>query len=341
MANAREAETIRRRLRRLTAMQQGHSVERANNALRMIWDVGRKPTDIVVRSALLQEPAGRPALARLVLPKGVALRWYLLAIFEAHCRLAVGDAWTNTRPLSGLGSWSDLVAIDGAYDTDSQKYMPDTKQGRTLEDLRLRQIHGALKTLADLGDDEALVEIPRNGSRRTFADFSLMVESGRGNLPTPDRYTVPGNHWSAARITVPPEFFLKGWVQVLNPSEIATWFVLRGMSQWAAATHAETGVYLYGEGRTRDFGIKRDAWQDGCQRLREFGLIRYAQIPQADAEVTGPEPDGSWTFLQPAQPVRPKRYEPYRWQMQDEGLGEDAVAKCIKELTIRQKDLGE
>ncbi|MCY0942878.1 hypothetical protein [Streptomyces antarcticus] len=88
-----------------------------------------------------------PLLTRLLLPRGAALRFYLLALFEAQCRLAVGGRWENLLPLSGPGSWSDLIASDGAYDAKSGMYMRSTRGGRAAEDLRLRQVQGALRTL--------------------------------------------------------------------------------------------------------------------------------------------------------------------------------------------------
>ncbi|GCD40355.1 hypothetical protein GKJPGBOP_00004 [Streptomyces paromomycinus] len=38
--------------------------------------------------------------------------------------------------------------------------------------------------------------------------------------------TSAAGHWSAATITIPAHFFLNGWIQVLNPSEVATWLIL-------------------------------------------------------------------------------------------------------------------
>ncbi|GAA3122887.1 hypothetical protein GCM10020254_82490 [Streptomyces goshikiensis] len=330
MADAREVTT--RRLRRLTAAVK--AVGQAGTALGGVWTDGRKPVHVVLRSHLLQSTSGPGPLVRLVLPRGVALRFYLLAVFEAQCRLAVGGSWVNDRPLAGVGSWSDFIAIDGAYDTRSGTYMPETKQGRRgPADLRLRQIQSALKTLEELGPEQALVTMPRagKGGRRLYGEFSLMKENGRGALQTPDIYTVPRNHWSAATITIPAEFFLNGWVQVLNSSEIATWLILRGLSQWARDTHATSGVYLYGRPRLEDFGLRRDAWEDGCQRLREFGLIRHARNAPLDSEPKGMD------IVDVLAHGRRKQYEPYTWQVTDVGLAEDAVKVCTRELTLRQK----
>ncbi|MGX1886925.1 hypothetical protein [Streptomyces sp. NPDC055287] len=245
--------------------------------------------------------------------------------FEAQCRLAPGETWKNALPLSGPGSWSDLIAIDGAYDTSSATYMSDTVGSRKLEDLRLRQIKGALRTLEGLGDEDALVTMPRGKSgQREYKRFSLMNESGRGGNQTEDVYTVPTKHWAAAKtIAIPAAFFLKGWIQVLNPSEVATRLILKVLSKWAPNTHTASGVYLYGQARLQSFGLRDDAWEDGCQRLREFGLMRYAQPPEP--------------YTQPARPRR--RYEPHYWQVTDEGLNKDAVQRLNKELTLRQQEL--
>ncbi|MCZ4101104.1 hypothetical protein O3W51_33430 [Streptomyces sp. H39-C1] len=252
----------------------------------------------------------------------------------------------SDRPLTGRGSWSDFVAIDGAYDTQSKTYMHETAQDRNGLHLRLRQIQAALRTLEELGADKdqlgpgeserALVQVPRakNGGRRLYEQFSLMKETGRGNHQTPDTYTVPANHLSDATFTVPADFFLNGWIQVLNPSEIATWLILQARSQWARDTHAEAGVYLYGKARLEEFGLRRDAWEDGCQRLREFGLIRHARSAPLDS--TSPDALGLmdwWVRL------GRERYEPYRWQVTNQGLARDAVKVCLRELTIRQKGL--
>ncbi|MFD8633751.1 hypothetical protein [Streptomyces sp. NPDC059533] len=340
MTDTREAGETR--LRRLTEMRRIGAVTKASAALRDVWHGGREPSRAVFRTKGFLTPGSteaRPPLTRLVLPRGIAMRFYLLAVFEAHCQQDVGEPWMNRRPLSGVGSWSDFVAIDGAYDKKSGTYMrDDTKQGRNDGDLRLRQVKSALTTLKGLGTEQALVDIPqaRNGSRHQYGQFTLMKETGRGAYQTPDAYTVPVNTWNVETFTVPSDFFLNGWVQVLTPSEVATWLILRYHSQWAVKQHPETGVYLYGNRREEGFGLRRDAWEDGCQRLREFGLIRHAHPGPLDEE--NPQLEELIEFF--AQTDR-ERYEPYRWQVTDQGLTKDALETCMRELTIRQKRLNE
>jgi hypothetical protein len=335
---ARTLETIERRLRRLTEMQRTKSVTRASAALNTVWETGKQPAHIKLRAHLLYAPEGQlQPLTNLLNPRGIALRFYLLAVFEAHCRLNIGEPWQNIRALSGeRPSWTDFVAIDGAYDAKGGSYMPDTKQERDLATLRLRQIQGALRTLEDFDTDRQLVTVPRakNGGRRLYGEFSLMSEEGRGNLQTPHRYTVPQAGWSGKRkitFTVPADFFLKGWVQVLHPSEIATWLILRDLSQYAPTTHADEGVYLYAKKRAEDFGLKRDAWEDSCRMLRGLGLIRFYRPGDPEDSASGFLGSGWGDLL--AQQSR-DRYEPHRYQMTDQGLAKDALEVCVREVTL-------
>ncbi|MEV8095253.1 hypothetical protein [Kitasatospora sp. NPDC085879] len=352
MADARE--TNERRLRRLQQMRRTGSVTQASEALGGIWKAGKKPDSIVLRTALLRADGERSRLTKLVLPRGIALRFYLLALFEAQCRLDTGDSWQNVRPLKGAESWSALVAIDGAYDTVSGAYdaalenMPPELRGsaraeerwrtRKLEDLRLRQVKGALRTLEELGHEDALVWMPRGArGQRLYEDFSLMEEGGRGDMPTPDFYTVPVRSWTAARtITLPKDFFLKGWIQVLNPSEVATWLILRWMSQWAPRKHRVSGVFLTTRPRMQAFGLRDDAWEDGCQRLLEFGLIRHAEPPEGLKAALDAIADPVITALF-SQPTRVRHpYQPHFWQMTDDGLAENALQALDRELTHRR-----
>jgi hypothetical protein len=131
-------------------------------------------------------------MSRLISSKGVALRFYLLAVFDALCRQPSSEPWRNTRPVSGRMGWEDLIAVDAAYSRSARAYQLRTRQNRTLSSSRVRQVQAALRQLEELGD-QALVEVPRkaNGRDRDYGAFLLMKETGRGNVPTPDYYT-PG-----------------------------------------------------------------------------------------------------------------------------------------------------
>lgn len=57
-----------------------------------------KPSEIVLRVELIQRPdEERAPLVRLVLPRGIALRFYLVALFEAQCRLGVNEPMVVDR----------------------------------------------------------------------------------------------------------------------------------------------------------------------------------------------------------------------------------------------------
>ncbi|MCY0953076.1 hypothetical protein [Streptomyces sp. H27-S2] len=138
---------------------------------------------------------------------------------------------------------------------------------------------------------------------------------------------------------IPAAFFLNGWAQVLNPSEVATWMALRALSKWAPTKHPESGVFLYGDDRRwDDFGLRRDAWEDGCQRLLDFGLIRFARPAAEEAAAGEPLSADGWLMTFHAPGAR-ERYEPHRYQVTDQGLDQGAVKVCTRELTLRQRGL--
>ncbi|MFD7451764.1 hypothetical protein [Kitasatospora sp. NPDC059827] len=376
MSGAREA--TKRRARRLAEMRKNGSVTAACAALQQIWSFQRSPAElevmrsrgIVLRAQFLLPIRGRqqlPPLTQLIRSRGLALRFYLLAIFDAHCRLAVDEPWASARPLTGRGSWCDLVAIDGAYSIPAEQYMRhDTKQERTLADQRQRQVQAALRTLEEFGPEDervpgpggpqALVEVPRVGKTRKYGKFSLLPENGRGQLQTPRTYRVPRRTFDGRTVRIPADFFLEGWVQVLTDAEIAVWLILLWHSQRYPKRHLEEGVYLYAN-RRKQLGLRRDSWEDACARLREFGLIRYAVPPEPEGDKQGAtdEPavpdeaavlamlveqfDG--VFASPFdQPDEVTQYEPHRYQVLGGGLRQEALDKVIKETTHRLKGLG-
>jgi hypothetical protein len=314
-----------RRTRRLTRLKKTGAFERVNTALDQIRESGpAQLSQVALRTDLLRTSEdGTPAPATaLLLPRGVALRFYLLAVFEAQCRLTAPSAWKSSRSLTGELGWSDLIAVDSGYDGATASYMTrETKQTRTDASSRLRQVQAALRTLEALGKplgdggDQGLVVVPRTETtgRRKYADFELMAESGRGNVLTSRRYTVPARS-AASVFTVPSEFFTQGWVQVLTPAETVTYLILQLMSQEYPGVHAERGVYLYANRREGEFNMARDAFEDACRMLKDLGLIQYA----------------SWFA-----PLKP-RYQAQRYQVVDEALRKDALAAMNRALVLRK-----
>ncbi|GAA1376767.1 hypothetical protein ACFPK5_00800 [Streptomyces beijiangensis] len=338
---ADDLEANLRRTRRLMQLKTTKTFERVNAALDQIRDSGpAQLSRVALRASLLdtsEDSTPAPATA-LLLPRGVALRFYLLAVFEAQCRLTAPSAWKSSRSLTGERGWSDLIAVDSGYDSATDSYMTrQTKQARTAASSRLRQVQAALRTLEALGKplgdgegDQGLVVVPRTPTtgRRQYAAFELMAESGRGSVLTNRRYTVPASGTEAV-FTVPSEFFTRGWVQVLTPAETVTWLILQLMSQDYPGKHHESGVYLYANRREGQFNMARDAFEDACRTLNGLGLIRYAEPPPSD------EPGAAFWFS--ALLVAKPRYQAQRYQVVDETLQKDALEQTIKELVIQRR----
>ena len=232
--------------------------------------------------------------------------------------------------------WEELIAVDAAYSRQAGRYQRDTKQKWNLSSSRVRQVKAALQKLEQFGD-QALAEISRkaNGTDRDYDGFRLMEESGRGEVPTPRYYTLPANA-PRTTISIPSEFFLSRWIQVLYPSEIAVWLTLRALSTAFPQSHRESGVYLYGQPREDFFHLRRDAYEDGCRSLLEFGLIRRA-VPGGGDLPTGGLPLLAMLAAQvPQVDENGKiRYQPNCYQFTDECLRQDAYAVTLTTLQRR------
>jgi hypothetical protein len=307
---------LERRRRRIEELTRENLDERVRTGLRRVWEQGRSPDVVRVRPVFIRtggvvhdgRPRARPAAARLLRPRGIALRFYLLVLFEAQCRKGPSANATNVMRLAqgdGEVTWVDLIAVDAA---DQRR----TKEPRTRLDNRVRQVKGALDTL----HEEGLVELERANGARRYGGFTLMHESGRGELATPRTYTVPKAN--EGTVNLPVGFFLNGWVHVLQPSEIAIWLMFRDLAWRFPNEHLENGVYIYGDARQEEYGLNRDAYE-GHDVLRGLGLLQFAPALREG-------PDGTITFRLPS------RYDPHRFQLIDEGLSQLAVPATLKLL---------
>jgi hypothetical protein len=139
-------------------------------------------------------------------------------------------------------------------------------------------------------------------------------------------------------IDIPSQFYLNGWVQVLYPSEIATWLTLRFLRSRFPCSHNASGVFLYGQPRETAFHLLRDTYEDGCRNLLEFGLIRRAQ-PMRRAAEGEPSPTDRDRLLMMAEQADDNgqiRYQPNRYQLTDSGLNASAYAVTMTSLRARQ-----
>ena len=149
---------------------------------------------------------------------------------------------------------------------------------------------------------------------------------------------IPATGPARTRAHIPSRFFLNGWVQVLYPSEIATWLTLRFLRSRFPRSHNESGVFLYGQRRETVFHLLRDTYEDGCRSLLEFGLIRRAQ-PMRPAAEGEPGPIDWARPFRMAEQVDENgqiRYQPNRYQLTDKGLNSSAYAVTMTSLHARR-----
>ena len=163
-----------------------------NTAVRQVWEQpgGPRPSHILLRPDFLQaaEADGRAApMSRLIASHGVALRFYLLAVFDALCRPPSSEPSRNTRPVTGRMGWEDLIAIDAAYSRPASGLPAPARRNRTLSSSRIRQVKAALRTALRAARGPGPRGSPRkaNGTDPDYGGFLLMKETGRGKLRPP------------------------------------------------------------------------------------------------------------------------------------------------------------
>lgn len=204
----------------------------------------------------------RPPAARLITPRGAALRVYLTALFEAQGRVRPGQHPGNKRPLAsrpgGVSSWIDLLA------SDAEPY-GEGKHRMGVPAKKTRQMVSAIDRLAK----EELVELAGTGKpgAKKYEGFLLMHELGRRPHGSAMPYTVPVVPQERA-FPVPVTLFTRGWVHVLEDSELA--FIL----MMAAFHHAMGGQSFTIDADTRllRFGMKHDGYE-AHMMLSRLGLV--------------------------------------------------------------------
>lgn len=279
-------ERLETRVRRLEALRDSDGVdidETVRAALAQVHRAGKQPDTIRIRRGFVchTNPASdpvsdrrlppreqRPPLARLISPRGLALRTQLTALFVAQCaRNQPGRRPTVRLPVEAREStqlgWADLIAAVAEHD-------PDAVRAINRADNRLRQLKAALDTLAQPG--LGLVSLPRAGSARTkYEDFDLRDENGAREVGPAVEYLVPRP--TEPVVSVPSIFFLNGWIHTLTDSEIAAWLMFRDFSAMDVPEDQRAGVHLSGDDRVRYYVLSKDTWENH-RMLTRFGLIR-------------------------------------------------------------------
>lgn len=213
----------------------------------------------------------RPPATRLMSPRGIALKFYLTALFLAQTRLP-GRRPSNKRPLADPGqvSWIDLIA------TPAER--GGVKTYSSVRDKKQRQLQDALRRLSD--PEVQLVELPNFQGHATgkYEGFLLMREGGApdgGGDNTP--YTVPTPNERA--LYLPRGLLLNGWIHVLEDTELAFLLMLACMR----AVFGNKPVFVAGEIRLLQFGLGRDAYQ-AHHMLDRVGLIEVEADPNRHIE---------------------------------------------------------
>lgn len=320
------------RLRSLDTLNRDDLGIRVKNALDRLWINGRHPTKIVLRSEAVtygilddgsddgssseilemlrsagylaspivrgpaqKTPSGeeRPAVARLVTPRGIALQLYLTMIFESQVTRGDGSRFRNTRPLRPTDKdigWIHLIANQGSSSTAQV----------TTTDNRMRQLKKGLRRL----HSEGLIDLPHHArARDRFENFILLHEAGTSEYAAQPVYTNP----HGGGIPIPRTFFTNLWLCCLTDSEIALWLALRYLSVRFPERHSEAGIFIPDNSRRKWFGLTRDAYE-AHRALAAFGLIRRMPEPRRHA-------NGRIKNYSAANPV-----EPYRFMVTDSSL---------------------
>ncbi len=192
----------------------------------------------------------RPPAAQLVSPRGASLRLFLTGLFEAQARGRQGTHPANPRPLRAAGSgqsWVDLLASDARPAMSGRIFM-------NVADKKLRQLRNTLDRL--VGAD--LIALPNAHLRglKRYENFRLQNEAGtRRNGPN-IKYELPKST-DVDIFSLPVDFFTKGWIHVLEDTEIL--FILM-LAHYAAKT-SDGGIRIDSETRLLHHGIGRDAYE--------------------------------------------------------------------------------
>jgi hypothetical protein len=273
--NARERAVLKARLDRLTQMEQ--SVAHAGARLQELL-AGRStsPGDVRIRHGFVRlfvpdsavdttnrnatRRDQRPPSTRLMSPRGRALSFFLIALFEAQMRLAPGQAATrNELPLKAENDrtgWTDYIA------TDAQ----DATEGRIFVDVPTKKARQIQSSLVRLHNENLISVPPAKARHRRYQDFVLKREDAR---PRGDNsvYRVPEH--DSEFFTVPASLFTSGWIHVLEDSELVLLLI-------AARMHSKHGGVprpLPSGPRKLNYGLSRDSFEAGHRVLDYLGIL--------------------------------------------------------------------
>lgn len=218
----------------------------------------------------------RPPSTRLMSPRGRALSFLLIALFEAQMRLAPGQAAArNELPLmaeNDHAGWTNYIA------TDAQ----DATEGRIFVSVRTKKARQIQSSLTRLVNENLVSVPPAVGRHRRFEDFVLKREDA---LPKGDNdvYRVP--ELESAFFNVPTSLFTHGWIHVLEDSELVLLLIAARMR----SGHGDTPQPLRSGPRKLNYGLSRDSFEAAHRVLDYLGILDVISdyLRSADGKVDG------------------------------------------------------
>ena len=204
----------------------------------------------------------RPGLTRTMSSTGLGMRLMLSALAIAQAKTRPGVRHNNTMKLRGSTldgpGWVELVAAKSQRVTSGETSL-------TVNDKKERQVKNALDRLGDDG----LVVLGSGRGARKYDAFGLL-EEGDDTGARRD-YTVP--RLSESAIALPATFVTKGWIHLLEDTEIALLFMLAtGVGSIEEAPVVAIPAHI----RNVHYGIGREAFESH-RFLEWFGLISVTE----------------------------------------------------------------
>lgn len=281
--------------------ESAHGYDKALSALEVLWTRGRQPTQVLIRAPFVETLTDvPPPVSQLVNGRGHALRVGLIALMAAQCKKGpaphVLDLELTSKVHTDVG-WDDLIV--------SASEAGDGSASRPVRQKHAGSARNALRRLA--APEVSLVQLPQPlPAKGGYDNVHLFEDSGPRALGHPVPYTLP----DATRdvLAVPIDFFLRGWVYVLEDAEIATYLMYRRL---CAQSHP-IPAHISAAARKAVYGITQAAWETHWV-LNEAGLL----IVEPDEHRRA---DG--TFDGQSAGAVPRRH---RFTLSDAGLASDAL----------------
>lgn len=177
---------------------------------------------------------------------------------------------------------------------------------------RLRQVKDTIGILAR----DYLVDLPRkDAGGNKYERFELLHEGGQRRIGAPLPYQLPKAS-EKDTFAVPLSLFTRGWIHVLEDTELAVLLMLCALGAGTAE------VALGADERAMRYGISRDAF-DGHQLLERVGLVEVVRDPERlpSGKVQGCSMSGAHLM-------------PRRFRLLADALDVDAYSAVVAEVTV-------